>query len=106
MRRITIVLLSGILTLGLASCVAPSPVIDDPPAVEPTSVEPTEEFEVTPELVVDTMEAMSPGTVQAMCDLVDLLGDYDLALASFAEGYGTSQDPPATEVFDEVLSRC
>jgi hypothetical protein len=69
----------------------------------PTSVTSDTSYEVTAENVVDVM---GDATVESFCDLYFQLGDYDLALASFTEGYGQGQDPSAEEVFDELLVRC
>jgi hypothetical protein len=60
-------------------------------------------FEITPEFLVDTMGSKQ---VEAFCTGYIGVADHDLALSSFAEGYGTDQDPSAEEVFDELLSRC
>ena len=76
-----------------------------------TVYEPAPTFEPVPATVssadvVDYMEAESPGTVQQFCYLYVQIGDYDVAFAAFSDGYGYGQDPPAEEVFDELLSRC
>jgi hypothetical protein len=60
-------------------------------------------YEVTADDVVD---AAAPGVVDTFCTLYDDIGNYDAALDAFADGYGTSQNPSAQEVFDEILSRC
>ena len=57
---------------------------------------------VTPEMIVDVM---GPEKVQEFCDGYDAVGDYDTALAAFSKGY-TQPDPPARDVFNELLSRC
>ena len=71
-----------------------------------TSPEPTSggvSYEVTADDVVD---ATAPSVVDTFCTLYDEIGDYTAALGAFADGYGTSQNPSAQEVFDEMLSRC
>jgi hypothetical protein len=60
-------------------------------------------FEVTAEDVVDFMASAQ---IKTFCTAYVQLDDYDLALAQFTDGYGTSQDPSAVEVFDELLGRC
>jgi hypothetical protein len=59
-------------------------------------------FDVTAELVVDTMPAAQ---VTEFCTYYAQLGDA-AGYAAFANGYGTSQNPNAREVFDELVSRC
>jgi hypothetical protein len=58
--------------------------------------------DVTPEMIVDVM---GPEKVGEFCSNYDAIGDYDTALAAFSKGY-TQPDPPARDVFDELLSRC
>jgi hypothetical protein len=74
----------------------------DTPTYDPAPVGATS-YEVTADDVVDAAPA---GVVDTFCTLYDDIGSYDAALAAFADGYGTSQNPSAQEVFDEILSRC
>jgi len=68
-----------------------------------TSDTPDSTYEITAQDVVDVMD---PAQVDAFCTAYYQLGDYDLALDQFTEGYGSGQDPSAEEVFDELLVRC
>lgn len=54
--------------------------------------------------VVDLHYALNPGDRAETCEALGLVG-YDLAFDAFALGY-VAPDPSATEVFDEVVSRC
>lgn len=69
----------------------------------PTSVTSDTTYEVTAQDVVDVMD---PDQVDAFCTAYYTLGDYELALEQFKEGYGSGQDPSAEEVMDELLVRC
>jgi hypothetical protein len=69
----------------------------------PTSVTSDTTYEVTAQDVVDVMD---PDQVESFCTAYYALGDYEVALEQFTEGYGQGQDPSAEEVFDELLVRC
>ena len=60
------------------------------------------EFEIPAELVVD---AMGSDTISEFCVAYFNVGDYDLSLDAFSQGY-VELDPSAEEVFDELLTRC
>ena len=53
----------------------------------------------------DVVDAMGSSQQVEFCRISGQL-TYGAALEAFAGGYGTSQDPSAQEVFDELLSRC
>jgi len=91
-------ILGGLIVLGALSSLVDSPA--DTPSEAPTSVT---SYEITAQDVVDVMD---PSQVDAFCTAYYQLGDYDLALDQFTEGYGSGQDPSAEEVFDELLVRC
>jgi hypothetical protein len=91
-------IIAGLLVFGwISNAVDGGTTTADP--VEPVGTT----YTITAEMVVD---AMPPATVSGFCDAYYALGDYDAALAQFEGGYGTSQDPSAEEVFDELLGRC
>jgi hypothetical protein len=61
--------------------------------------------EITAEMIVDGMGS----DTDEFCTNYFLVGDYDLALAAFSQGFSqtyTAPDPSAKEVFDELLTRC
>jgi hypothetical protein len=80
----------------------PAPV-DTVQVDEPIQVDEPTDLGVTPEMIVD---AMGPAQEANFCNLSAQLGDYDAGLNAFTDGYGTSQNPSAQEVYDEFLSRC
>jgi hypothetical protein len=88
----------GLILLGAIANLADSTETDTP-----TSVTSDTTYEVTAQDVVDVMD---PDQVDAFCTAYYQLGDYDLALDQFTEGYGQGQDPSAEEIFDELLVRC
>jgi hypothetical protein len=96
---IILAVLGGLLVLGALSG-ATETTVDTPTDV---TADTGAGFEVTAELVVDTM---ADSQIQTFCTAYYQLGDYDLALAQFTDGYGMSQDPSAEDVFDELLLRC
>jgi hypothetical protein len=67
-----------------------------------SSVDSGTSYEITAEDVVDVM---STTTVTNFCNAYYAIGDYEVGLAQFSEGY-TQSNPSAEEVFDELLSRC
>jgi hypothetical protein len=89
----------GLLILGAISNLADSNETTD----TPTSVTSDSTYEITAEEVVDVMDTAQ---IETFCTAYYQLGDYDLALDQFTEGYGSGQDPSAVEVFDELLVRC
>lgn len=93
--------IAGLIVAGLFIFGAVSNATED----KTTTADPvgTTSYTITAEMVVD---AMDPTTVSNFCDAYYALGDYDAALTQFEGGYGTSQDPSAEEVFDELLGRC
>lgn len=95
-----LLILAAIGKLGGAVVDEPAPV----PAygVDEVSVDEPAGFEVTADLVVDTM---GPEGIAQFCTYYAQLGD-SAAYAAFASGYGAAQDPDAGEVFDELVSRC
>jgi len=93
---IALSIIGGLLVLGAASSLVESDTTTD----TPTGVT---SYEITAQDVVDAMDS---DTVETFCTAYYTLGDYDLALNQFTEGYGQSQDPSAEEVFDELLARC
>jgi hypothetical protein len=92
---IVLSVLGGLLVLSAISGTGETATTDTPTSV--TS------YEITAEDVVDVM---APSQVETFCTAYYQLGDYDLALAQFTDGYGMSQDPSAEDVFDELLLRC
>jgi hypothetical protein len=74
---------------------------DDDSSNSPTVTTDTE-FEITAELIVDTMAASA---IADFCQAYETLGNYEVAFAAFKTGY-TDSDPAPEEVFDEALSRC
>jgi hypothetical protein len=67
-----------------------------------SSVDSGPSYEITAEDVVDVMPTT---TVTNFCNAYYTIGDYEVGLAQFSEGY-TQSNPSAEEVFDELLSRC
>jgi hypothetical protein len=96
---IVLAVLGGLWLLGTISDIGDSSTTVD----TPTAITSDTTFEVTADLVVDTM---ADSQIQAFCSNYAMLGSDSAAYAAFADGYGTSQDPNAREVFDELVSRC
>jgi hypothetical protein len=74
----------------------------------PVAAEPKPESKTNnrAKVAVDIIEKGKPGIIDKFCSGYDMIGDHDTALAVFAKSYGTSTNPSAEEVFDEMLSRC
>ena len=73
----------------------------DPSSVPTVDIQPVGG---TAEDMVDVHYALNPGDRAKICEGLELVG-YDLAFDAFAVGY-VGPDPSATEVFDELVSRC
>lgn len=73
----------------------------DPSSVPTVDIQPVGG---TAEDMVDVHYALNPGDQAKICEGLELVG-YDLAFDAFAVGY-VGPDPNATEVFDELVSRC
>jgi hypothetical protein len=69
----------------------------------PTTVTSDTTYEVSADFVVDTMSGQQ---LRSFCTNYALIGSDSAAYTAFAEGYGSTQDPDAREVFDELVSRC
>jgi|GEM_PF-5782911 hypothetical protein len=93
-------IIGGLIVLGALSNLVES---DTTTTDTPTSVTSDSTYEITAQDVVDVMD---PSQIETFCTAYYQLGDYDLALDQFTEGYGSGQDPSAEEVFDELLVRC
>jgi hypothetical protein len=91
-------IVGGLIVLGAIGNLTDSTETDTP-----TSVTSDTTYEVTAQDVIDVMD---PDQIDAFCTAYYTLGDYELALEQFTEGYGTDQNPSAEEVFDELLVRC
>jgi cell division septation protein DedD len=88
---------------------APLPAASQPdykPATAPEAPA-SEDFEVTPAMVVDFTEAQNPVSLAEACSQINSgLLTYDQALDSFMTGYGYGQEPSGEAVFAEMVSRC
>jgi hypothetical protein len=64
---------------------------------------PEEEFDVTPEMIVDVMIANSPKQMKSFCKAYGLVGD--AGFPAFHSTYGDGP-PSARAVFKEAITRC
>lgn len=97
--------IGGLIVLSvIASLTTRAPAERITPVVPIAPMTPIEEptYEVSAELVVDTMAASQ---ITQFCTYYAQLGD-SASYAAFAEGYGTGLEPSAAEVFDELVGRC
>ena len=64
----------------------------------------------TAESVVDRMlSSQPPGYLGEFCDSYDAIGNHDVALSEFEEGFKeefSGSRPKAADVFEELVSRC
>jgi hypothetical protein len=89
----------AITNIGAKEPVAPIPVASAPAEVLPSI---TESPGITAAMVVD---ATAPEKIAAFCRAYEEVGNYSAALEAFSSGYH-SKNPPASEVFAELVSRC
>jgi hypothetical protein len=100
---------AGLIVVGLLIFGAVSNTVEDKGSASAAPITSSTDvgtsYEVTADEIVDYMESTQPGTEAEFCGLYAQLG-YSQGLASFESGYGSGQNPSASEVFDELVSRC
>ena len=92
----------GILIVSFATSYGhPDNTTSDPSSLPIADIQPVGG---TAEEVVDLHYALNPGDRAKTCEALGLVG-HDPSFDAFALGY-VERDPSATEVFEEVVSRC